>query len=60
MGSGLSWNAEILFGWNATERFTLAFGYRHLAFDDTWDEGGEDVDVDLALSGPEIGFAFRF
>ncbi len=59
-GSDLSWNGELLFLWNATERFSLAFGYRHLAVENDCSIGAEDLELDVALSGPEIGFAFRF
>jgi hypothetical protein len=60
VGSDLSWNGELLFGWNATERFSLVRGYRHVTVDDTWHLRAEDVEIDLALSGPEVGFAFTF
>jgi len=60
VGTELSWNSELLFAWDATDRFSLVLGYRHLTAKDTWKGRIEDVDIDIALSGPEVGFAFHF
>jgi len=60
--SDLSWNLVGLLGYRFgnSGKYSLLFGYRHFAveFDDTRD--GLPVGVDLSMSGPEAGFAFRF
>ena len=52
VGSDFTWNAELLFAWDATDHFSLVLGYRHLDIDETLETRVEDVDLDVALSGP--------
>jgi hypothetical protein len=60
VGCEFTWNVEMLFAWEATKRSSLVFGYRHLAIEDEWHRGAETIDVSVAMSGPEVGYAFRF
>ena len=58
--SELTWTALAIFGYALNERTTAYMGYRHrdLSFDQ--DSGRDDLSLDLVISGPVIGFGFRF
>jgi hypothetical protein len=60
VGSDLSYQIELLFGWHATERFTLAFGWRLLDVDYDSGSGANRFIYDIQQQGPELGFAFHF
>lgn len=55
--SELAWNVTALFNYDISDRHQLYFGYRHLDID--YDAQGI-LDADIAMSGPLIGFGFRF
>lgn len=61
-GSDLSLNLVALFGYQfgANGQYSVLAGYRHfdLEFEDSND--GVPVEVDMTMSGPQLGFAFRF
>ena len=60
--SELSWNAAAIFGYRfgKSDRYMFLFGYRHFVVE--LEETEQDVrfEVDLTMSGPEIGFATTF
>ena len=60
--SELAWNASAYldFHFGQRDQFGIIFGYRHLdvEYEDTVD--GTKVTVDMTMSGPAAGFAFRF
>lgn len=55
-GSDDTWNVESGFAFAASDRVSIAAGWRVLAFD----RDGGDVAMDGTLSGPEIGIAIKF
>ena len=57
-----TWNALALaaYGFGATGRNTLLFGYRHLEIELEGSDSAADVETELTMSGPIAGFAFRF
>jgi len=60
VGSDISWNAEIAFGWRAHERFELWLGYRVLDVDYSGSSAPTEDALDLTFAGPAIGFSFLF
>ena len=58
----LTWNASALFGYHfgQNDRFNILIGYRHMEIElkDTVDS--TRVEIDLTMSGPQVGFGFRF
>jgi hypothetical protein len=36
------------------------FGYRHFTVEYEESDGGVPIEVDMTMSGPELGLAFRF
>lgn len=60
--SDLTWNASAILGYQfgKNNRYNMLLGYRHLVieFEDNID--GVRVEVEQTMSGPEVGFAFRF
>ena len=58
----LTWNASAVLGYHfgQNDRFNILVGYRHMEIElkDTVDS--TRVDTDLTMSGPEVGFGFRF
>ena len=53
--------ATIGYTFGETDLFTLEGGYRHLSMDITNSvDGGGQAKLDLTLSGPLVGFVFRF
>lgn len=59
-GSDLTLNGETAFLWDATDHFSLAMGYRYLSVDFDDGSGPGDLELNLQLYGPELGFVFRF
>jgi hypothetical protein len=63
-GSDLSWNAHASFGvrLGKTDLFNLRFGWRYMELDVTKDAQPLSIDMesDLTLNGPIIGFAMKF
>jgi hypothetical protein len=57
-----TWNAvaTAAYGFGATGRNTLLFGYRHLEIELEGSDSAADVETELTMSGPIAGFAFRF
>jgi hypothetical protein len=55
-GSDFTWQVIGAIGWQASERVTAYAGWRHLALD----TGRGRVDLDVGISGPILGVAFRF
>jgi len=47
-------------GYRFNKTFALNLGYRHLAIEFKDDVDGEDETTDIELSGPFLGFLFRF
>jgi hypothetical protein len=60
--SDLSYNLSGLLGYRfgADDRYSLLFGYRHFTVEYEESDGSVPVEVDMTMSGPELGFAFRF
>jgi len=60
--SDLTYNLSGLlgYGFGADDRYTLLFGYRHFTVEYEESDGGFPIEVDMTMSGPELGFAFRF
>jgi hypothetical protein len=59
VGSDLSWQTELLFSWHATEKLSVAMGYRELQVDFD-DEGSPSFVYDVAQRGLETGVVFHF
>lgn len=63
-GTDLTWNAIASFGvrLGKTERYNLKLGWRYLELDVTADDEFQHVEMesDLTLNGPFLGFAFKF
>ncbi len=59
-GSDLTWQAELLFAFEMTERSSVVFGYRALEVDFDSGSGAREFIYDVAQRGLEVGFAFHF
>ena len=61
--SDLAWNASMYLGYAVGKKRQnlLVAGYRYLSleFKGTSD-GGQNIETDMTMSGPAVGFAFRF
>ncbi|HUF62441.1 MAG TPA: hypothetical protein VMN36_10235 [Verrucomicrobiales bacterium] len=55
--SDLTWQVQATLAYWFTPSFSVAGGYRHLAYE--WDGDGDD-EIDLEFSGPVLGVVFRF
>lgn len=57
-----SWNlqANLIYTIGDTGRHAIVFAYRHLELDLESSDGGRDVDTELTMSGPALGFVSRF
>ncbi len=55
--SDLTWQVQATLAYWFTPSFSVAGGYRHLAYE--WDGHGDD-ELDLEFSGPVLGVVFRF
>lgn len=60
--SDLAWNASAYFGYAVGKQpqNLILFGYRHLELEFKESSGGQSEEIDMSMSGPAIGFAFRF
>lgn len=60
--SDLALNAVALLGYvfGDKDKYNLLFGYHYLALEFIDDGDGLPVEVDMTMSGPQLGFAFRF
>jgi len=60
--SDLSLNLVALLGYRfgETDRYNLLFGYRHFALELEETNDGLSIDTEVTMSGPQVGFAFRF
>ena len=60
--SDLAWNVVGLLGYvfGENDRYNLMFGYRHFALEYDDHSDGVPVEIDMTMSGPQGGFAFRF
>ena len=60
--SDLSLNASVLLGYHFGDgdKYTLLFGYRYFAVQYKENDGAVPIDIDMTMSGPELGFAFLF
>lgn len=61
-GTDGSWSAAAVLGYHfgARDQFALSFGYRHLAFEIEEDDRLAEVETEIAMSGPLVGFSFAF
>jgi len=59
-GSDGAVNLMAQVGWRSRGSFGMSFAYRHLAFDFDHRVEGEAATSEFTLSGPAIGFMFRF
>lgn len=60
VGSELTWQAYADIGFQVSELVAIIFGYHALDIDYESGNGLERSEVDLMISGPQIGVAFRF
>ena len=60
--SDLTWNASAILGYQfgKNNRYNMLLGYRHLVIEFEDNVDGVRVEVEQTMSGPEVGFAFRF
>lgn len=59
VGSELTWEAYADIGYKVSHLVTIILGYRALDFD--YETGGTpSVDLDMTVSGPQLGVAFTF
>ena len=58
----LAWNAHALVGYNVgnQKQNAVYFGYRHMEIEFKDSDNSASVEADLTMSGPVMGFAFRF
>lgn len=61
-GTELAYNGIVSFGFLCDQKgkYNLRFGYRYFKTELETTENGIDVETDLTLYGPYIGFGFRF
>ena len=61
-GTKIAWNGIVSFGFLCDKKgtYNLRFGYRYFKTELDTTENGTDVETDLTLYGPYIGFGFRF
>lgn len=55
-----SWNLLGTVGYRFNNTFAMNLGYRHFAVELKDSDDGESVTTDITLSGPILGFLFRF
>lgn len=60
IGSKLSWQAMINFGYRPWERTSIFFGYRGLGHDYEDGSGRDFVTLDFVHHGPQVGVDFHF
>ncbi len=60
--SDITWNgqAELIYLFGKNDQFGAVLGYRYMKAEYESSIQGETVDADLTMSGPALGFAFRF
>ena len=56
------WNASLLFGWSfgQDDRYSLLFGWRHFELEVEADDRGVQVENEITMDGPLVGFRFGF
>jgi len=60
VGSELSWQAYADIGWQVSDLVAIILGYHALDIDYEGGTGIQTAELDLMLSGPQLGVAFRF
>ena len=57
-----TWNAEalLMYRFGKNDRFGAVGGYRYLVMEYETSGGGHNIDAEFTMSGPMLGFAFRF
>jgi hypothetical protein len=60
VGSDFAYQLVGIVGWDFARRWSLIFGYRYLDMDYETGSGSDLFRYDVATSGPQVGFSFRF
>ena len=60
VGSQLTWELYANVGYRASHLVSIALGYRALDIDYEGGKGDRSADLDLLVSGPQLGVAFTF
>ncbi len=60
--SDLTWNAQamLMYRFGQNQRYGAILGYRYMQMEYESSTGGQDIDLKLTMSGPQLGFAMRF
>ena len=60
VGSELAWQAYADIGWKASDLVSIVLGYHALDIDSENDDRGAPLELDLMISGPQLGVVFSF